>query len=37
MIITKHASRLQRGIPLKDAALIALIGTEVHDGYLSRK
>jgi len=36
--ITRHAStRLtQRGMRLDDAELIALIGTEVEDGYLVR-
>jgi hypothetical protein len=36
--MTKHAAirMAQRGIKLKDADLIAMIGTEVADGYLVR-
>lgn len=36
--ITRHAAvrMAQRGIPLKDAELIQLIGSEVDDGYLVR-
>ena len=38
LIPTQHAAvrMAQRGIPAKDAELIALIGTEVGDGYLVR-
>src|SRR2546421_2202335 len=38
LILTRHgAMRIaQRSITLKDADLIALIGTEVEDGYLVR-
>jgi hypothetical protein len=38
LIFTHHAAvrMAQRGIPLRDAELIALIGTEVDDGYLVR-
>ena len=38
LMLTEHASvRLaQRGLALKDAELITLIGTEVEDGYLVR-
>ena len=38
LIPTQHAvvRMAQRGIPAKDADLIALIGTEVGDGYLVR-
>jgi hypothetical protein len=38
MIMTKHATTrmAQRGIQLKDAELIELIGTPVNDGYLVR-
>jgi len=36
--LTDHAAirMAQRGIPQRDAELIALIGTEVDDGYLVR-
>jgi hypothetical protein len=36
MMMTKHAKRrmAQRGIKLKDAELIEIIGTPVDDGYL---
>lgn len=39
LIITNHAAvrMAQRGILPKDAELIALIGTEVDDGYLVRE
>ncbi|MGL3211637.1 hypothetical protein [Bradyrhizobium sp. BR 1433] len=39
LTITKHAAvrMSQRGILLKDAELITLIGTEVTDGYLVRE
>lgn len=38
LMLTRHAAMrmAQRGIKLKDAELIALIGTEVADGYLVR-
>jgi hypothetical protein len=38
LVLTRHAAArmAQRGIPAKDADLIALIGTEVGDGYLVR-
>jgi urease gamma subunit len=38
LMLTGHAAvRIaQRGIKLKDAELIAMIGTEVDDGYLVR-
>jgi hypothetical protein len=38
MMMTKHAKRrmAQRGIKLKDAELIEIIGTPVDDGYLVR-
>jgi hypothetical protein len=38
MMMTKHATKrlAQRGIRLKDAELIELIGTPVDDGYLVR-
>jgi hypothetical protein len=38
LILTSHAvvRMAQRGIKLKDADLITLIGTEVEDGYLVR-
>ena len=38
MIITKHATKrmAQRGIQLRDAELIELIGTPVHNGYFVR-
>lgn len=38
LVMTHHAAArmAQRGIPAKDADLIALIGTEVGDGYLVR-
>ena len=38
LILTGHAAMrmAQRSIKLKDAELIALIGTEVEDGYLVR-
>ena len=38
LMLTDHASvrMAQRGIALKDADLIVLIGTEVDDGYLVR-
>jgi hypothetical protein len=38
LTVSAHAAlRLaQRGIPLKDAELILLIGTEIDDGYLVR-
>lgn len=39
LTLTSHAAvRMgQRGIQMKDAELIALIGTEVEDGYLVRE
>jgi hypothetical protein len=39
LILTAHAAMriAQRSIPLKDAELIFLIGTEVDDGYLVRE
>jgi hypothetical protein len=38
LILTRHAAirMAQRSITLRDADLIALIGTEVEDGYLVR-
>ena len=38
MMMTKHAKRrmAQRGIKLRDAELIEIIGTPVDDGYLVR-
>ena len=38
MMMTKHAKRrmAQRGIKLKDAELLEIIGTPVDDGYLVR-
>jgi hypothetical protein len=38
LVLTGHAAMrmAQRSIKLKDAELIALIGTEVADGYLVR-
>ena len=38
LILTGHAAMrmAQRSIKYRDAELIALIGTEVHDGYLVR-
>jgi hypothetical protein len=38
LILTGHAAirMAQRSIKFKDAQLIALIGTEVEDGYLVR-
>jgi len=39
LTITEHAAvrMSQRGIMLKDAELIVLIGTEIDDGYLVRE
>ena len=39
LTLTPHATvrMMQRGIQTKDAELIALIGTEVKDGYLVRQ
>jgi len=38
LTITHHAAvrMAQRGIPVREAELIVLIGTEVEDGYLVR-
>ncbi|MGB6910748.1 MAG: hypothetical protein WBE01_13630 [Methyloceanibacter sp.] len=38
LITTQHAAirMAQRGIPVRDADLIALIGTDMGDGYLVR-
>ena len=39
LMLTRHAAMrmAQRSIQLKDAELIALVGTQVEDGYLVRE
>ena len=39
LVLTQHAAMrmAQRSIPLKDGELIALIGTEIEDGYFVRE